>query len=268
MRHIVAAAIFRSPLFPKSRSSVKAVRLKHNLAASPILSDIPATSSRIELESSGTAGVGAKDDSPLTSSLPSLSAVAHEHLRPRRLSPFGVECLSRGRTPSSAARRIGHLEMAGKASDKAKLQQGFGHPQAGLPSRFEWVFTAASPPTNSRPSPCKPVPCDNTPLGGLDHRHASPQGGFRGGAATISWETAGGAVPPGNRWGAVLAAGSRGDRSPTCRTPRRLRRNLTRISAPPGDRLAKRGVPARTRQTLPQPPSTRRHRRWSADHSA
>src|SRR6516162_415654 len=166
MRHLVCRVLFEKQKFPKSRSSVKAVRLKHNLAASPILSDIPATSSRIELESSGTAGVGAKDDSPLTSSLPSLSAVAHEHLRPRRLSPFGVECLSRGRTPSSAARRIGHLEMAGKASDKAKLQQGFGHPQAGLPSRFEWVFTAASPPTNSRPSPCKPVPCDNTPLGG------------------------------------------------------------------------------------------------------
>ena len=268
MRHIVAAAIFRSPLFPKSRSSVKAVRLKHNLAASPILSDIPATSSRIELESSGTAVVGAKDDSPLTSSLPSLSAVAHEHLRPRRLSPFGVECLSRGRTPSSAARRIGHLEMAGKGLGQGETAAGFW-PPSGRPSKPFRVGLYGRVSTHEQQTiPLQTRAMRQYATRGLDHRHASPQGGFRGGAATISWETAGGAVPPGNRWGAVLAAGSRGDRSPTCRTPRRLRRNLTRISAPPRDRLAKRGAPARTQQTLPQPPSTRRHRRWSADHSA
>src|SRR6516162_6078475 len=134
MRHLVCRVLFEKQKFPKSRSSVKAVRLKHNLAASPILSDIPATSSRIELECSGTAVVGAKDDSPLTSSLPSLSAVAHEHLRPRRLSPFGVECLSRGRTPSSAARRIGHLEMAGKGLGQGETAAGFW-PPSGRPSK-------------------------------------------------------------------------------------------------------------------------------------
>jgi hypothetical protein len=134
VRHIVAAAIFRGPLFPKSRRSVEAVRPKHNLAASPILSHIPATSSRIELESSGTAVVGAKDDSPPTSRLPSLSAVAHKRLRPRRLSPFGVECLSGSRAPSSAARRIGKLEMAGKGLGQGETTTSFG-PPSGRPSK-------------------------------------------------------------------------------------------------------------------------------------
>ena len=266
MRHIVAAAIFRSPLFPKSRSSVKAVRLKHNLAASPILSDIPATSSRIELECSGTAVVGAKDDSPLTSSLPSLSAVAHEHLRPRRLSPFGVECLSRGRTPSSAARRIGHLEMAGKGLGQGETAAGFW-PPSGRPSKPFRVGLYARVSTQEEQT----IPLQSRAM----RQYATRRGWMqvpKVGSGAVQRQSREklleAACPPGNRWGAGLAAGSRGDRSPSCRSPRRLRRNLTRISGPPWVRVAKRGAPASTRQTLPQPPSPVRHRRWSADRSA
>jgi hypothetical protein len=41
IRHIVAALISRSPLFPKGRGFGEAVRRRHNLAASPILSQYP-----------------------------------------------------------------------------------------------------------------------------------------------------------------------------------------------------------------------------------
>jgi len=64
-------------LFPKARGCGKAVRLRHKVAASPILSHIRATSSRIELESSGTGLLETKGYSPRRRACRRSPAVAH-----------------------------------------------------------------------------------------------------------------------------------------------------------------------------------------------